>query len=85
MRKVAEYFGRMATYGTEIQSTIMKIYPRVIARPVKVHTVNLDIGKIYDEKTTIGMVIADEQAVGEYGSVVQRDTRAEYEQHQIEA
>ena len=36
MRRVAEYFGRTATYGTDIQLTIMKGMQKVLTRPVKV-------------------------------------------------
>ena len=43
MRKVAEHFGKTARYRTDIQSTIMKEYPEVIASPVKVNTGNADI------------------------------------------
>ena len=40
IRKVVEYFGRTATYGTDIHSTIMKESPKVVTRPVKVNTGN---------------------------------------------
>ena len=43
MRKVAEHFGKTARHGADIQSTIMKESPEVIARPVKVNTGDADI------------------------------------------
>ena len=43
MRKIAEYFGQTARNRTDIQSTIMKEYPKVIARLIKVNTVDADI------------------------------------------
>ena len=46
MIKVAEYFGRTATYGTYIQSTIMKESPKVTARPAKVNIGNVEIVKM---------------------------------------
>ena len=46
MRKFAEYFGQTARYGTDIQSTIMKESPKVISRPFKVKTGNVDIDKM---------------------------------------
>ena len=36
MRKVAEYFGRITTYGTDIQYIIMKGTANIIMRPVRV-------------------------------------------------
>ena len=54
MRKVSEYFGQTATYGTDIQSKIMKGTTKIIARPVKVNTgdgevENMIIGKELSE------------------------------------
>ena len=46
MRKVADYFGRIATYGTDIQSTITKESPKVIASQVKVNTGDAEIYKM---------------------------------------
>ena len=46
MRKVAEYFGQTATYGTDIQYTITKESTKVTARPVKVNTGDADIDKM---------------------------------------
>ena len=46
MRKVAEYFGRTATYGTDIRSTIMKESTNIIAIPVRFNTVNAEIDKM---------------------------------------
>ena len=46
IRKVAEYFGQTATYGTDIQSTIMKESPKVIARPVKIKNGDAEIEKM---------------------------------------
>ena len=46
MRKVADYFGQTARYGTDIQSTIMKEYPKLIARTVKVNTGGAEIYKM---------------------------------------
>ena len=50
MRKVAEYFGRTATYGTDIQSTIMKESTKIIAIPVRFNTVNAEIDKMITSK-----------------------------------
>ena len=38
MRKVAEYFDRTATYGTDIQTTIMKGTVKILMRPFKFTT-----------------------------------------------
>ena len=40
MRRVADYFSWTAKYRTDIQYTIMKESPKVIARPVKFDTDN---------------------------------------------
>ena len=46
MKKVAECFGQVDRYGTDIQSTIMNESPKVIARPFKVNTDDADIDKM---------------------------------------
>ena len=45
-RNVTEYFGRTATYGTDIQSTIMKESPKFIVMTVKVNTGNAEMDNI---------------------------------------
>ena len=49
-RKVAEHFGRTATYGTDIRSTIMKESTNIIAIPVRFNTVNAEIDKMITSK-----------------------------------
>ena len=46
MKNVVEYFGQTARYRTDIQSTTMKEYPKVIIKLVNVNTGNTDIDKI---------------------------------------
>ena len=43
MRRVADFFGRMATYGTDIQYAIMTETTKIIPRKVKVNTGDAEI------------------------------------------
>ena len=43
MRRVADFFGRMATYGTYIQYAIMTETTKIIPRKVKVNTGDAEI------------------------------------------
>ena len=46
MRNFSEYFIRMATSGTEIQSEIMKGMGKVLARTVKYSTIDDGVDKM---------------------------------------
>ena len=57
MRKVSEYFGCTARYGTEIQSTIMKESLKIIMKPVEVNTGNTEIEKMLLGKELLEWVL----------------------------
>ena len=56
MRKVVEYFGQTDTYVTDILSTTMKEYPKVISRMVKFNTGDADIDNMLLVKQLLAWV-----------------------------
>ena len=56
MRNFSKYFGWTDTYGTDIQSTIMKEATKIVVVPVKVNTGDVEIYKMILGKELSGWV-----------------------------
>ena len=56
MRNFSKYFGCTDTYGTDIQSTIMKEATKIVVIPVKVNTGDAEIDKMLLGKELSGWV-----------------------------